>query len=502
MPVAPRHRLHRCLWLPLIVAIACRDDDGSEESSDSALTDDTTANDSTVNTSSDSTSAEDTSGTMTSGTTSSPSSTDGTTGTESTDSGDTTSSSGTESTGSGSDTESTSAGSDSSSGSESSSGSDSGGSGLCGDDILDADIVCFASATSFNLAATSAPLDVELGDFNGDTHLDVATLNANGQLTVMLGDGLGALGAGSSEPGSDVCSGATPVRLVVGDFDGAGSDDLAVLCNAGTDAAGSVAILTSNAGDLTLADTVAVGNDASGLGAGDLSGDGHHDLIVANRADTQYTLIFPSDAMRSPETVASNSVTAPAAVALVDMGGPSTVTDAFYAGEDVYARSAGNQDPDTGTVTINPGQTLPGQVAGITNLRRANTHNFDNDAGNLIDIVVLSDTGSVVFFNSGGAGAVLVPVVLTAGTTPSEADAADLTGEGRGDVAIANEGDDTVSLFIGGGGTTLTPADPATLAVGDGPSGVALGDLNEDGVTDIVTCNRNADSVSVLLSDP
>ena len=61
----------------------------------------------------------------------------------------------------------------------------------------------------------------------------------------------------------------------------------------------------------------------------------------------------------------------------------------------------------------------------------------------------------------------------------------------------ANKADNTVTILYGNGDGTF--ADAVTLAVGLAPMGVALGDLDGNGVADIVVANSGSNSVSVLL---
>lgn len=74
----------------------------------------------------------------------------------------------------------------------------------------------------------------------------------------------------------------------------------------------------------------------------------------------------------------------------------------------------------------------------------------------------------------------------------------DLNGDGRLDLAVANEETDEVYVLRGevGGGFSLL----RRLATGQAPVAVALADLNRDGRLEILTANSNSDSVGVLLN--
>ena len=73
----------------------------------------------------------------------------------------------------------------------------------------------------------------------------------------------------------------------------------------------------------------------------------------------------------------------------------------------------------------------------------------------------------------------------------------DLNGDGRPDLATANQFSDNVSVLLGTG--TGSFGAKTDFAAGNGPFSVAIGDLNGDGRPDLATANFNSDNVSVLL---
>src|SRR5262249_48571990 len=79
----------------------------------------------------------------------------------------------------------------------------------------------FTSPTS---AAGTAPDGQAVGDFNGDGKADIAVVNQTANsLSVLLGKGDGTFG-----PKTDYATGTTPVGVAVGDFNGDGKLDVAV----------------------------------------------------------------------------------------------------------------------------------------------------------------------------------------------------------------------------------------------------------------------------------
>src|SRR5262249_41496754 len=67
------------------------------------------------------------------------------------------------------------------------------------------------------------------------------------------------------------------------------------------------------------------------------------------------------------------------------------------------------------------------------------------------------------------------------------------------DLAVTNVADNTVSVFLGKGDGTFPTS--STYPVGHAPSSVATGDFDGDGTIDIAVANQNDHTVSILLND-
>lgn len=160
----------------------------------------------------------------------------------------------------------------------------------------------FGPATQFGLAGGDSPTQLIAADLNTDGHLDLVTVNnhlvgansgLNGTLSVLLGDGNGSFA--TSAP---VASGILLAnRLALADVDEDGNVDAVVTSGA---AIASIGVLRGNgAGGFGPATTFPVTqgeafSNPAGLGAGDLNGDGHADLVItASRSDS--VLVFPGD---------------------------------------------------------------------------------------------------------------------------------------------------------------------------------------------------------------
>ena len=88
-------------------------------------------------------------------------------------------------------------------------------------------------------------------------------------------------------------------------------------------------------------------------------------------------------------------------------------------------------------------------------------------------------------------------VTYAAATARGGLAAGDFNADGRLDLAVSNENDNTVSVLLNAGAGVFAQA---TFTLGYNPNSVAVGDFNGDGLADIAATNQYDNSVSVLLS--
>jgi hypothetical protein len=147
------------------------------------------------------------------------------------------------------------------------------------------------------------PEALATGDFNGDSHLDLAvSIFGDAAVSILLGDGAGGFAAPV-----EYAVGSQPHSIATGDFDGDGVTDLAVANWASND----VSVLLGN-GDGTFeakVDTDPIASVTSAVAAADLNGDGELDLAVTDWNSDVVTVLlgagdgtFPTNATFSYHT--------------------------------------------------------------------------------------------------------------------------------------------------------------------------------------------------------
>ena len=85
------------------------------------------------------------------------------------------------------------------------------------------------------------------------------------------------------------------------------------------------------------------------------------------------------------------------------------------------------------------------------------------------------------------------------GNNPAGIAVADVNGDHRPDLAVANFNDNTVSILLANSDGTFAPK--MDFATGASPAALLIADFNGDGNLDIATANENDDSVSILLGN-
>src|SRR5579872_4146599 len=96
-----------------------------------------------------------------------------------------------------------------------------------------------------------------------------------------------------------------------------------------------------------------------------------------------------------------------------------------------------------------------------------------------------------------------VQQTFATGTHPYSMTAADVNGDGRADLIVANESSNSVSVLLNTtapGASTPTFAAQQTFSVGSIPKSLTVADVNGDGHPDLIVANAGSNSVSVLLN--
>ncbi len=326
-------------------------------------------------------------------------------------------------------------------------------------------------------------LVLALGDLNRDGLTDLVTLSPSlNSVAVWLNDAT----TGFHSHGNYTLSGQ-PIAAAIGEFTGDGLADIAVA----TFSAGEVTTLVG-AGDGTfrMGAYSAVGAQPRALAAVDFTSDGHADLAIANQDPTRtddVTLLTATGGGLFVPGGSYGSRPSLSAIAVGDFNNDGL--------PDIAAASAADSSV---TVIYNHDFTEPVVYPVPTGARSIATGDFDGDG--VSDMAVAGDNRIAMFFGVGNmplrTGPVLTPE-LDANGVASTVVAGDFDDDGHTDLAYADG--KQLYIFLGRGDGQFQPA-RAMLIRGDltQPNQLAAGDLDGDGVTDLLVGSVSGEIVRFL----
>ncbi len=392
----------------------------------------------------------------------------------------------------------------------------------------------FQAAVSYGSGGSNA-FSVTAADVNGDGHLDLLVSNdcssnnncGYGTVGVLLGNGDGTFQSAVS-----YSSGGYYSRSVaVGDMNGDGKPDLVVsnqCANNNVCWAGSVSVLLGNGDGTFQAATSYLSGAPTTLWAviADVNGDGKQDVIVSNQCDFSANcgtgvisvLLGNGDGTLQAAVPYSSGADQGISVVVKDVNGDGKLdilatnqcSDNYCDGGSVGVLLGNGDGTFQAPRSYNPGGVSTFAVAAA-----------DMNGDGKQDLLVTNQCDTNVNCNNGSVGVLLgngdgtfssAVTYGSGGSSPLAMTVADVNGDGKPDVLVANQcsGNSctgTVGVLLGNGDGTLQAATTySSLALY--AIAVAVADVNGDGKPDLLVANQcnssnNCDNgtVTVLLGN-
>lgn len=332
----------------------------------------------------------------------------------------------------------------------------------------------FGTATS--LAMPNNPRRVIIVDLNKDSKPDLVTANSgNSSINVGIGNGDGTFKAAVNY---SLGAGTQPYAVAAGDIDNNGTIDLVTANNASNNIS-----LRLGAGDGTFTtpttDKFNAGAGPYDIALGDIDGDGKLDVVVANDGSNNVSLLvntFP---------------TFKTAVSTATGNRPQGLVLADFNKDQKPDFATADSNGSSITVRLNNGAGGFGALGStITNV---STPNYlvaaDLDGNGNLDIATPNGGAATLRVSPGngdGSFAAGSTTALPAANGNRWVTKGDFNLDGIVDLAVTNSGNNTLSILVGKGDGTFTVQAPITFAANVTPMHLSAGDLNSDGLVDLV----------------
>ena len=357
-----------------------------------------------------------------------------------------------------------------------------------------------ASIDTTKIKVGKSPGSVEAADFNNDKFPDLAvTSETDSSVTILLGNDRGGFTEAESSP---FYAGSAPNDISINDFDKDGNMDLAF---ANHEKKYLTVLMGNGKGNFRAAPAspfpVKGIPHTHGIATGDFNKDGRLDLATDSWGNDQVEVLFGDSLSLFSKTgmffkVGKRPYQRLRAGDINNDGVDDLVTT--------------NTEGDNATILLANGKGGFNEAAGSPFACGDDPFGLaigDINADGKPDISIINSPGSMgegkgkngltILLGSGtGKFTVMQGSPFEAGRIPNRIAIGDVNGDGVKDIVTSDNDSDNIYLFLmNKKGGVLSKS---SITVGNHPKGIAITDINGDGKGDIVVCNQADNNISIV----
>ncbi len=354
-------------------------------------------------------------------------------------------------------------------------------------------VVTNATATTLTVTVPVGATCSEITLFNGT--LATASLS---KFTPTFSPVNPTITASDFDPKIDIAPGNWPYQVQLGDIDGDGKSELVVANRASYSV--SVFRNISTSGSINFAPKVdfATAQEPRGLTLADIDGDGKLDISTTggNLNQVAFTVLrntSTSGTIGFAPKVETNTATATYSVASADVDSDGKI-DLIFGGPvlKIYRNTSA-----PGTVSFD----APADFPAVSDVTAIDTADFDGDGKK--DICVTTGNNLTVLRNLSSYGTIALDAGITFPTYYSVGvDASDHDGDGKPEIAVtlANNTNKLNVYHNTSSAGSISFDNPLENDTPQNPYGIASGDLNGDGNIDLITSNAGQNGTAANIS--